>query len=230
MGAVGIFEMNASLRTDIGKGASRRLRKLQDLVPAIMYGGVGTPIMLTLEHNKVLQALKHEAFYSHILTINVEGKKHKAILKDLQRHPVRPAILHMDFQQVSDNDILTIRIPIHYTGQETAPGVLAGGIVNHNYSDLEVRCKVSDLPEFIAIDIQHLELDQSIHLSEIKLPAGVEPHVHDKDHDVVLVSIHMPRVEVEEEPVAEALEGEAADTDAASETDTAAKTPGADSA
>lgn len=237
MTAKAIFELQAELRQDQGKGASRRLRRTQDKIPAIVYGGGEAPAAITLNHKKVMHALENKAFYSHILTLDIAGKKQKAVLKDLQRHHFKKAIFHMDFLRVNATDHINMHIPIRFVGAEKAPGVLAGGIVNHGMIDVELRCLASDLPEEIVVDVSKLDLNQSIHLSQLKLPKGTEPvaflHGHAADHDQVVVAIHLPRQMKEEDvaPAPEAIETEvalkgkeakasAADTDATATTTT----------
>lgn len=206
------FELSAELRKDVGKGASRRLRREQNLVPAIIYGGKKDPELLVIPANKVKKAIENEAFFSHILTIDVAGDKQTAVIKDMQRHPARGDVLHMDFLRVSASEVITMHVPLHFINEDKAPGVKSGGVIGHTITDLEIKCKASALPEYIEVDLSNLELDGSIHLSEIKLPAGVElAHEIDDEHDQSVVSIHVPRAVVEETPVAAeeaAAEGE----------------------
>ncbi|MCL4405899.1 MAG: 50S ribosomal protein L25/general stress protein Ctc [Firmicutes bacterium] len=210
------FELDAETRNDIGKGASRRLRHA-NLVPAIIYGAGEKPVSLTLNHDKVAVALSHEAFYSHILTLKVNKKNEKVILKAIQRHPAKPRIQHIDFQRVRADQKLHMHIPLHFLGAEDAPGVKDGGIVTHNMADVEVSCLPADLPEHIEVDVSEMAMNQVIHLSELKLPKGVElvALTHGiEGHDLPVVSIHLPQVEEEpieavEEVVAEGAEGEA---------------------
>lgn len=202
-----IFELDVELRDEIGKGASRRLRRKQNKVTAIIYGGDEKPTPITLEHNKVLQAIKHEAFYSHILKLNLSGKKQQVVLKDIQRHPFKKIVLHMDFQRIKDTDIINMKVPLHFIGTDVCPGVKKGGIINHQSIDVEIRCQAKQLPEFIAIDLSNLDIDQAIHLSELVLPTGVSipALVHGKEHDFPVVSVHLPRAaKVEEETTAAA--------------------------
>lgn len=202
MTAKSSFELNAELRHDQGKGASRRLRRMQDQVPAIVYGGGEAPIAISVDHKKVMHALDNPTFFSHILTLNLSGKKHQVILKDVQRHHFKKGVMHMDFQRVKASDHIHMHIPLRFVGEEKSPGVKAGGIVSHRLIDVEVRCKASALPESIEVNIAKLELDQSLHLSNLKLPKGVElvafSHGINSEHDLAVVSIHLPRI-VEEE-------------------------------
>jgi len=207
------FVLEAEPRTDLGKGASRRLRRT-GMVPAVIYGAGKDPVSLSVKHNELQHSLENEAFYSHILTIKLGGKEEQAILKDLQRHPSKPVIMHMDLQRVSANEKLRIHAPLHFLNEETAPGVKAGGMVSHSQTEIEITCLPKDLPEYIEVDLGALELDASIHLSEITLPAGVEAVelTHGEGHDPAIVSIHMARGAKEtDEGEAEAAEGETAE-------------------
>ena len=194
------FELEADVRQDIGKGASRRLRHT-DKVPAVIYGAGEAPESLTLDHNKALNALSHEAFYSHILTLKVGKKNEKVILKAVQRHPAKPRIAHIDFLRIRADQKLHMHVPFHFLGEENAPGLKEGGAFSHLMNDVEVVCLPADLPEFIEIDASNLLLDQSIHLSELKLPKGVElaAFAHGVEgHDQAIISIHIPPI-IEEE-------------------------------
>jgi large subunit ribosomal protein L25 len=194
-----VFELTAEKRADIGKGASRRLRRLDDKVPAIIYGGDKAPEAIVLEHRKVLKALENEAFYSHVLTINVDGKAEKAVLKDVQRHAYKPKVLHMDFQRVSAKTKLHMHVPLHFINEEIAPGVkLSGGIVNHLLTEVEVVCLPTNLPEYIEVNLANLDLNQTVHLSELKLPKGVELVALTHDHDLSVANIQLPRAVVAE--------------------------------
>jgi large subunit ribosomal protein L25 len=202
------FEIEAAVRHDMGKGASRRLRR-EEKVPGVVYGGGKAPVALTFEHKHVAKSLENEAFYSHILILKTGTESERVILKDVQRHPFKPRIMHVDFQRVRADEKLHMHIPLHFTGADKAPGVKdAGGMVSHIMSDVEVSCLPDNLPEFLEIDLSEMQLNQILHLSDIKLPAGVEivALVHGDDKPVV--SVHMPRVE--EEPVAEETEAPAA--------------------
>jgi large subunit ribosomal protein L25 len=196
------FDLVAELRDDQGKGASRRLRR-QGKIPAILYGGGRPPRALLLDHNKVLQQLDHEAFYSSILTIKVGDKSQAAILKDVQRHPAKRHVLHMDMQRVVEDEKIRMNVPIHFVGEQSAPGVkLAGGSVSRMITDVEISCLPRDLPEYLEVDISTLELDDMLYLSDIKLPDGVDiiELQHGEEHDQAIVSVHVMRTsEVEEE-------------------------------
>ncbi|MDQ2068735.1 50S ribosomal protein L25/general stress protein Ctc [Natronospira bacteriovora] len=210
------FSLNAEARDDKGKGASRRLRR-QGRIPGIIYGGGKEPTPISVDHDELINHLKHEAFYSHVLEIKVGGKKEKAVLKDLQRHVYKPTVVeHIDLQRVSAKEKLRMTVPLHFEGEKTCPGVkLRGGVITHNMINVEVTCLPKDLPEYIEVDVSELDLGDSIHLSDIKLPSGVEivELMHGADHDQQVVSIHQPRaakedVEEEEAEAEEKAEGE----------------------
>lgn len=198
------FELEATVRHDMGKGASRRLRR-EEKVPGVVYGGGKAPIALTFEHKYVAKSLQNEAFYSHILTLKTGTESERVILKDVQRHPYKPRITHVDFQRVRADEKLHMHIPLHFVGAETAPGVKdAGGIVSHIMSDVEISCLPDNLPEYIEVDVSGMQLNDILHLSDLKLPKGVEIVALAHSDDKPVVSVHMPRVE--EEPVVEETE------------------------
>ncbi len=210
------FELNAKIREDKGKGASRRLRRLAHEVPAIIYGGKKDPVMISLSHKDFAHSLSNEAFYSHIVTLNVEGKSEDVILKDVQRHPHKPFITHADFYRIDKNQKLTVKAPLHFINEDQCYGVkMEGGVITHSITELEISCLPADLPEYIAIDMTDLKMDEILHISDIKLPEGVESVAlsHGDDHDLPVAAIHMPRAALEEEEPVEA-EDDAADTEA----------------
>lgn len=199
------FELKAQKRADVGKGASRRLRRNDDMIPAIIYGGDKDNVeLIMLEQRHVRKARENEAFYSHILTLNIDGTKEEVVLKDMQRHEVKNVVMHMDFQRISKTKKLHLRVPLHFLGEEAAPGVKQGGIVSHEMTDVEVSCLATDLPEYLEIDVSTLELDHAVHLSDIKLPKGVEIVAlsHEGDHNQPVASIHKPRAAIESENAA----------------------------
>ncbi|CDZ77728.1 General stress protein CTC [Legionella massiliensis] len=193
--------LEAESRKDIGKGASRRLRRLENKVPAVIYGGGKKPQSVHLLHNKVVKALENESIYSSVFDLMVDGKAQHVILKDLQRHPYKPVILHMDLQRVDGKDVLVKHIPLHFTNEQNSKGIKAGGIINHTMNQVEVRCQAKNLPEFIEVDMTNVQLDDVVHLSNLKLPKGVELTIDVKDgsHDLPVVSIHAPKVSASEE-------------------------------
>src|SRR5688572_26383236 len=196
------FELAAEFRDGQGKGASRRLRH-EGRVPAILYGGHQEPRAITLNHQKLMTLIDNEKFYSSIINLVVGDKKQAAIVKDLQMHPARNAIQHLDMQRVSENEKIRIHIPIHFKGEAASPGVKSqGGVVSHRIADVEVSCLPKDLPEFIELDLSQMSMNESKHLSDLPLPEGVTIPAIAKSNAVV-VSIHPPRAE-EPEPTAEA--------------------------
>ena len=205
------FDLIAELREDQGKGASRRLRH-QGKVPAIIYGAGRPPRSLSFDQNKVLQQLDNESFYSSILNIKVNDKSQAAVLKDLQRHPAKHMIMHMDFQRIVDDVEIRMNVPLHFVGEEVAPGVkTGGGSMSRLMNDVEIACLPKDLPEYLEIDVSELELDEMLSLSDIKLPKGVEitALVQGPENDQGIVSIHVIKAApIEEEEVAEGEEGE----------------------
>jgi large subunit ribosomal protein L25 len=210
------FELHAEVREDLGKGASRRLRRLADQVPAIIYGGDKDPQPLTLVRKDLEKALENEAFYSHVLTINVGKEKQKAILKDLQRHPARESVMHADFLRVNENKPIKVHVPIHFTNEEKSYGVKTqGGIVQHQETDIEVQCLPSKIPEYIEVDMLKVEIGQIIHLSDITLPEGVASVALalGEDHDLAIASIIAPRGGSDAEEEAAAPEADAGEAD-----------------
>ena len=206
-----IFNLDATVRTDLGKGASRRLRH-QDKVPAILYGGDEAPVSLTLDHNKVVQAQEFEAFYSHVLTINVDGKKVEALVKDMQRHPYKPKVTHIDFQRVIAGQALTTNVPLHFINEEAAPSIKTeGGHAEHHMADIEITCMPKDLPEFIEVDLMDVALGQTLHISDLTLPKGVESVELTKgeSHDLAVVTVKTAKGPSAEEAAEEGGEEEA---------------------
>ncbi|MGB5340360.1 MAG: 50S ribosomal protein L25/general stress protein Ctc [Gammaproteobacteria bacterium] len=209
------FVINAEPRADSGKGASRRLRQTGK-VPAIMYGGGKDPESLTLSHNELLRNLQHEAFYSHILTVKMNGKDTRAVLRDIQRHPGKPLIMHMDLQRINESEKLKMHVPLHFLGEDTAPGIKAGGMVSHEMSEVHIECLPKDLPEYIEVDVSAFEIGDALHLSDIKVPETVtllDLARGEEGHDLPVVSMHMKRIaeEVEEEAAGEGVEAPAAE-------------------
>jgi large subunit ribosomal protein L25 len=198
----------AEARKDIGKGASRRLRRLEKKIPGIIYGGDKKPESIHIPENKLNKALEDESIYSSVFSLEIDGKAQQVILKDLQRHPYRPIILHLDLQRVGAKDVLVKHVPLHFINEENAKGVKAGGIISHTMNQVEVRCQAQHLPEFIEVDMAKIELNDVVHLSHLKLPKGVKLSVDVKDgtHDLPVVSIHTPRVSAVEEEVEEVTE------------------------
>ncbi len=189
-----LYTFDAKLRTDTGKGASRRLRHA-NLVPAIIYGGDKEPQSVTLEHRHILKAQENEGFYSHILTLDVEGDKVECIVKDMQRHPYKPVVMHLDFQRIDASHKLTTNVPLHFVNESTNAAVKRGGVVNHLVNSIDITCLPAHLPEFIEVNLADLEEGHSVHLSDLKLPKGVSSVDLSKgeDHDLAVANIQMPR-------------------------------------
>ncbi|ROO27706.1 50S ribosomal protein L25 [Salinisphaera orenii MK-B5] len=214
------FELNAEKRTAKGRAENRRLRRAGQ-VPAIIYGGNGDPVMLSLEHNDLDHHLDNEAFFSHIIKIHVAGGgTEEAVLRDLQRHPAKPFIEHADFLRIVAGEALRMSVPLHFAGEDECPGVVdEDGVIQHNMNDVEIECLPRNLPEYIEVDCSKLGLNDSIHLSELVLPEGVQivdlMGDEEDQNDLTVVSVQVPRaaIELEEEDAeaAEAEEGEDAD-------------------
>ncbi len=187
--------LEAQTRTDMGKGASRRLRRLDNKVLAVIYGGEQAPASIQFQHNKVVKALESERIYSSVFDISVDGNVEHVILKAIQRHPYKPLIMHMDLQRVSKKDILVKAVPLHFINENLSAGVKAGGMINHTMNQVEVRCLAKDLPAFIEVDMQTVAMNGVVHLSDLKLPKGVHltTDVTDGSHDAPVVSIHAPK-------------------------------------
>ncbi len=198
------FILNAEPRTTQGKGASRRLRRANK-VPGILYGADQAAQSLTFDHNELIRHLEHEAFYSHVLTVKTGSGEQRAVLKDVQRHPARAQILHLDLLRVSDKTRIRMRVPLHFTGADAAPGVkTGGGVVSHLLGDIEIECFPRDLPEYIAVDCSQMEVGDSVHLSQLKPAEGVTLVELAHGHDHAVVSLHKPRVAEEPAPAAAA--------------------------
>jgi large subunit ribosomal protein L25 len=208
------IEVVAQARDDGGKGASRRLRR-QGLVPGIVYGGHQEPQMIALPHNLLERSLQEEAFYSSLLDLKVGEARAKVVLKDLQRHPAKPFILHVDFQRVSMAEKLRMTVPLHFENEQKASGVKAGGKVSRNLTEIEITCLPNDLPEFITVDLAQMEIGDIIHVSELALPEGVElTSTTDLETPVVLIHAGYSDTEAEDGEAGEAgeagVEGEQA--------------------
>src|SRR3989338_4676296 len=197
-----VFEFEVQTRTATGKAAVRRLRSIEDRMPAIVYGGDKAPMPISLVHNKILKALDHEAVYSRILTLKCDGAAEQVVLKALKRHPFKPRLLHADFMRINAKEKLTMRVPLHFLGETKSPGLKDGGVLSKLITDVEISCLHADLPEFINVDISGLAIGDSIHLSQIQLPEKVAfLHELDKDHDQVVVSVYEPAAEEVDAPV-----------------------------
>lgn len=212
-------KISATGRTDEGKGASRRLRHAAQ-IPAIVYGGHAEPKSIQLQHEKTWVASQNEWFYSSILALDIDGKVEKVLLRDMQRHPYKQQIMHLDFQRVSENEAIRVAVPLHFINVEKSPaGKASDVVVTHELNEVHVSCLPKDLPEFIEIDLGNLQIGDTIHLSQVKMPNGVEvPELKlGADHDVAVVVARHARVEAEEDAT------EAAAAAAASAASTAEK-------
>lgn len=202
------FTLNAVVRSDKGKGASRRLRRLEGTTPAIVYGLDKEPVSITVEMRELFKKLENEAFYTHVLDLNIEGAENEqVILKALQRHPHKSIILHADFQRVSEDCKITVNVPVHFLNEAECPAVkLHGCTVQHHASEVEVSALPSQIPSSIDVDVSKLEKGQTVHLSDLVLPAGAQVVALSKgaDHDAGVVSIAAPKgAAVEEEAASE---------------------------
>lgn len=207
------FELNAELRTDKGKGASRRLRRNADLVPAILYGAGKDPQPLSIAHKDLHKACENEAFFSHIIKIHADGKSQDAILKDLQRHPARDRIMHADFMRIQMDQEITVEVPLHFMNEDVCIGVKqGGGNVSHNMTSVEITCLPGNLPEYLEVDMADLDIGGSVHMSEIKLPEGltIPSLALGPDHDHVVAAVNAPK-RVEEEELDDVADEAAAD-------------------
>jgi len=203
-------EFTAFPRATEGRGANRRLRR-SGRAPGVVYGGSTSPQPIELDHNALMHALRNEAFHSSILTLKLDGQTQQVLLRDVQMHPFKREILHVDFQRVDANRRIHMKVPLHFINGENSPAVkLSGAIISHVATDLDVWCLPKDLPSFIEIDLSELTLNQSIHVSNLKLPAGVTAVTHGGTDPVVATAV-IPKMVVEEvaEVAAETVEGEA---------------------
>lgn len=187
-----LFTLDAEVRTDLGKGASRRLRHANK-VPAILYGEGQEPVSLTLEHKNVYRAQQEEAFYSHVLTINIDGKPVECLLKDMQRHPFKQVVMHLDFLRVDATHPVHVNAPVHFINEEAAEK--KGGKMAHHVNEIAVTCLPADIPEFIEVDVANLEVGQTLHLSDVALPKGVtsDELAKGESHDQAVASLNAPK-------------------------------------
>ncbi|MBT5387670.1 MAG: 50S ribosomal protein L25/general stress protein Ctc [Porticoccaceae bacterium] len=211
------FTLQAKGREDKGKGASRRLRRLAGEIPGVVYGGKKDPAQISLIHKDVVKALENEAFYSNIVSLEIDGKAEDVIVKDVQRHPAKAIVLHMDFLRVSKNTKLQTKVPLHFINEDICVGVkMSGGLIAHSMTELEIMCLPKDLPEYLEVDMAEVDLGQTLHISDIKLPKGVESVAlsHGEDHDLPIAAVNKSKAK--EEDVAPAGDADAADSSEAS--------------
>ena len=204
------FEFTAFVRSGEGRGASRRLRR-SGRAPAIVYGGTTAPQPIELDHNALFHALRNEAFHSSILAMKIDGAVTKVLLRDVQMHPFRNEILHVDFQRIDENRRIQMRVPLHFVKGEVSPAVkLSGALISHITNEVEVSCLPKDLPEFVEVDLSEMTTQRALHVSELKMPAGVTVVRHGKADPVVAAAV-VPKAQVEAEGEAAAAgEGTAA--------------------
>jgi len=208
------IEVSAISRKAQGTGASRRLRKT-GRVPGIVYGD-GEPTLVDVDHNNLYHNLRKESFHASILTLDLDGKKEQVLLRDFQMHPFRQQVQHIDFQRVSKDKKVHMKVPLHFINADIAPGVkLNGGIISHVMNDLNIACLPADLPEFVEVDLASLAMGHSIHVSDLKLPKGVAVAGHGHIGDAVVATVQIPRGAVEAEAEATAAAEAAAATAAA---------------
>ena len=208
--------VKATPRTAQGTGASRRLRHTSR-VPGIVYGAEMPATPIELDHNDLYHQLRLEAFHASILTLDLDGATQKVLLRDVQMHPFRQSVMHVDFQRVAPHKKLHMKVPLHFVNEANAPGVkTGGGMVSHVMNEVEVSCLPADLPEFIEVDLSNLPAGHSIHVSELKVPQGVE-FVRHRNEDPAVVSISVPRAAVEEEPAVAGAAPSVAEVPAAKE-------------
>ena len=200
------FTLKAKLRSDLGKGASRRLRREADHIPAIVYGGKEEPKSISLNHNHVINMLEEESAYSSIINLDIDGNIEEVVIKDIQRHPYKPKVLHMDLKRIVRGETMHATVPLHFMNEKTSPGVKAGGVVSHQITSVEVACRPRNLPEYIEVDLGALEIGETIHLSDLKLPEGVElVALQSEDHDLSVANIVRPSGPSEETGETEAV-------------------------
>jgi large subunit ribosomal protein L25 len=199
------FEIAAETRKDQGKGASRRLRRLAARVPGIMYGANKAPTMIHVGLKELNKALENEAFYSHILTVVLDGTAEKAVLRDMQRHPVKNIPTHIDLQRIDENAKLTMRVPLHFINEDLCHGVKEqGGEIHHDVSEVEVSCLPKHLPEYITVDMAAVTLGHPVHLSNLVLPEGVTLVQLSHGHDLAVANVHASKTGSDEAPAAAA--------------------------
>ena len=201
-------ELRAESRTELGKGASRRLRR-SGRIPGTVYGASKDPQSISLSHDEVLHQLDHEAFYSSVLTLNVDEQSEQVVVKDLQRHPYKPDILHIDFQRIDEKQKITMRVPLHFINEQQCVGVKSGGgVISRIMTELEISCLPKDLPEYIDVDLANVNLGESVHLSDIVLPEGVEIYalLSGGDASASVATVSLPKGILEEEEEEEEME------------------------
>lgn len=203
------MKFTAYQRTKQGTGASRRLR-IAGRTPAIVYGGADTPLQIELDHNDLWHALKKEAFHASILDMELDGKTSQVLLRDVQFHPFRQQVLHLDFQRVEASTKLKMKVPLHFSGQETSPAFKVDNcLITHVITELEITCSPAELPEFIAVDLSQLKKGVSLHASDLELPKGVKLVKHGTNDPVVVSVVAQAAEEASAESAAPAADTKA---------------------
>ncbi|MCK5189691.1 MAG: 50S ribosomal protein L25/general stress protein Ctc [Methylococcales bacterium] len=205
-----VFEFDAVSRANAGTSGAKGIRRNGN-IPDVIYGGSSEPELIELSHNVIAKKLANEAVYSHVLQLNVGGKVQNAILKDMQRHPAKDTIIHMDFMRVNMNEKIKVHVPLHFINEETSVGVKAGGVVTHSMVEIEVTCLPGDLPEYIEVDLESVDIGGSVHLTDIAVSEGVEilALTHGEDHNLPVAQIVKTRIAAsEDDDVTDAAEGE----------------------
>ncbi len=200
----------AELRSELGKGANRRMRRLAQKVPGILYGGGEEPVTLTVAVNDLAKIMQSEAFFSQIVTLDLNGSRQQAIVRDLQRHPATERVLHLDFLRIRADREIQLHVPIHFVNEDQCVGVtMSEGLISHSLIEVEISCLPGDLPEFIEVDMAELEVGQSVYLTDLPLPEGVKvvALMYGDDRNVPVASVQLPRGGLEEEEAAELEEG-----------------------
>ena len=203
------LSFNVETRTSLGSGRARRLRRQENKVPGVVYGGNKPTVYFSIDYRHVAKAIQAEAFYSQVLELVIQKKKERVVLRELQRHPASDKVLHIDFLRISEDRAINISVPIHYLNEDKCHGVrLQSGVISKNLTEVEVSCLPKHLPEFIPIDLEQVELGTTIHLTDLELPEGVSivALTHGDEHDVLVASVHLPRggaMEAEEEETEE---------------------------
>ena len=210
-----VFEFDAVSRVNVGTGSAKGIRR-NGSVPAVVYGGSAEPELIELSQNEVEKKLANEAVYSHVLQLNVGGKVQNAILKDMQRHPAKDTIIHMDFMRINMDEKIKVHVPLHFINEDISVGVKAGGVVTHSMVEVEVACLPGDLPEYIEVDLENVDIGGSVHLADIVVPDGVDilALTHGEDHNLPVAQTVKTRGPASEDDEEVAASGEEGDSEA----------------
>ena len=207
----GEFALNAETRNDLGKGASRRLRRLENKVLGIVYGGSKKkPTPITVAMNEIVKLAESEAFFTSLVDLSIDGKAEQVVVKDMQRHPAKDTIMHVDFLRVSAKTKITMQVPLHFINEDSCFGVkMEGGVIAHALNDIEITCLPKDLPEYIEVDMAELKVGENLHISDLTLPKGVESVAlsHGADHDLLVSAVNAPKGGASDDDAEDAAEG-----------------------